>query len=333
MDWKKLVCVATVAGTSLIGCGGDDGTNNTADSGVGGDGGGGAEMTYYYVMNSIAAAPFDETANVLGGFNLNNSTMGVCASNMDQADPNGPAPDNFTGVDNVFSTTLAPTISTLIGSTDDPTLGTLLTTTINDGSALILLEVSGVNDLTNDSSITVTGYVGAVPGGGAPTLSGGTLAAGQTFDISPASYEGTTPRIRFTGKIVNGRIDVDPATFFLTIPVGGANLELAVRETRMRATISASGLSLGILGGSLRTEDILSAFNDLKAENECRRMDPQPATCPGEPIEFIDSIDESTLSILSSFADLEPDGGGVCTALSVGVAFSGVSAAVGSNGL
>lgn len=330
MDLKKLFCSAAVAGLALTGCKDDSpATNNGGnDGGVAGDMGnntageycsGGATatggMTKTYVISALASGRLSND-NKIAGFNLDNSTMGVCDT---AADPNGVAPDNFTGVDNTFGTNLVDLISLAVPDAGDD-LSNLFTTNINDGTILIILEVSGIDSFQNDNCVAIKGYLGNVPGGGAPMTTGGSLTPGQTLDIDPASIVNGQPLISFSSAgIVNGRLDVTPSDFPLTIPIGTTSLNFTVRETHLRFNITENAITQGMLGGALRITDIVQALTDLQERNEeLMAMDMATINLPVTP--------ETAQDALEMFADLEPgsSGGPPCESISVGLTLGGV---------
>lgn len=290
MDWKKLAWCAALSGASmsLIACGGDDdGPGEMMDP-----------VTRTYVVSTISIPSTSQTyGDPAPGFNLDGmDTMGdpnaeSCVDRV--ADYTSQTDPGEAGVDNA----LGGLVETLAGFVGD--LDMTIAEQITEGSILVMMEVRDINSYTNDSSVQVQLYLGSVPGGGAPMISGSTLAPGQMFDAEPI---GSVQM----GSIVNGRLRVVAPLITLGINTGDINLDLNIRQAQVRANISETGLTNGAIGGSLRVEDIVAAVAMI-----------QP-----------DLVDTARM-LLEGLADLEPAADpDTCQALSVGILFSGVRAEI-----
>ncbi|WP_236517980.1 hypothetical protein [Sandaracinus amylolyticus] len=290
MDWKKLAWCAALAGSSmsLVACGGDDGGDDTMDP-----------VTHTYVVSTISIPMTSQRHNEPApGFNLDgvdsdgSPTGATCVDRSpDYTSSNDPGES---GVDNALGG-LVDTIGSLLGDGD---LDATLAEQITEGSLLIMMQVRDVNSYTNDSSVQVQLYLGSVPGGGAPMVSGSALAPGQTF-------EGTAIGSVQTGSIVNGRLRVETDLLTLAINTGDVSLDLNIRDAQVRANITPTALANGAIGGSVRVEEIAEAAEEIMA-----------------------GLGDTVLTVLGGVADLEPtaDDPLTCESLSVGILFGGVEA-------
>jgi hypothetical protein len=290
MDWKKLACCAVISGASmgLIGCGGDDVPPvETMDP-----------VTRTYVLSTISIPEVmgSGAAATAAGFNLDGmvstGTGSTCVDlTPDYLSLNDPGE---TGVDNALAG-LVPTLEMLIGGEG---LDATLQEQITEGTLLIMMQVRDINSFTNDSSIQVQLYLGSVPGGGAPGITGSTLTPGQAFTGMPV---GTVQ----TGSIVSGRMRVSTPLLTIGINTDSLMLDLNIRSAQVRATIRTDSLSNGAIGGALRVEEIADAAE---------------AIMPG--------LRATVLSVLGGVADLEPQAADplTCDSLSTGILFTAVSA-------
>lgn len=290
MDWKKLAWCAVLSGASmgLVACGGDDDGDDIMDP-----------ETQVYVLSTVSIPEVMGTgaAATAAGFNLDNMVSTGAGSSCVELTPdyNSANDAGETGVDNALAS-LVPTLEMLLS--DGESLDETLQAQITEGSLLIMMEVRDINSYTNDSSVTVQLYLGSVPGGGAPMVSGSALAPGQTFD---AEAIGTAQ----TGSIVNGRLRVQTELLTLAINTGDISLDLNIRNAQVRANITPTNLANGAIGGALRVQEIADAAEEIM---------------PG--------LRDTVLSVLGGVADLEPQSADptVCDSLSVGILFGGVDA-------
>jgi len=214
---------------------------------------------------------------------------------------------NHVGVDNALQG-LVGTIEGLLDAEDCPgmmTAGCLdanLQDQITSGSLLLVIEVTGVNDFMYDSSITMQMHLAEVPGGGMPMAgSGGGLAGGQMFSSMMALG---TP---VDGDIFAGRLRASTSLLPLTITAGGFDLALNITQAQVRFNITENALSTGAIGGVITVDALVEAAAGIM---------------PG--------IEDTVRSVVESVADVTPTSAdpAVCEALSLGLTFTGVDAAL-----
>jgi hypothetical protein len=296
MSFSKLALCSLAAALVGVGCGGDD------------DGGGGGDMcdtgeTYLFVASVIDIGQADPTGdpNIVPGFNLD----GITSDDTDpmgcfKTDFNSGPPDNIEGVDNQ----LGPILAALEGSFD---VSGSIADAIADGSIALMMKVSNVDELANDSCVTVEILLGEVPGGGAPMLGGdGLLVPGQTFDIDSRSVGMAT----FEGAIVNGRVQGGPVAIPLAVPLDETTtLTLNIANAEVRFNIGdGTSVNTGVIGGGLDIEETLTAIT----------------------MAVMDVPEMLARTLLENQADLAPDSTGQCRSVSMGLIFDGVSAVEGN---
>lgn len=308
MSLRRMTLGLLIAGSlAAVGCGDDDGATPTDGGSTPTDGG--MAESRVYVLNTLDVGQADPAGdpNIVPGFDLDmhNTTTMSDPMGCGFVDFTSGAPDNVMGVDNQ----LGPILAGIAGSVDVPGA---IRDNINDGTVLIIVEVTGINSFMNDDSITLNLYRGLLPPGVAMPMLGADmlLSPGQTFDVDTRSFmaDGTTPLVRAGGRIVNGRLQAGPTDFMLNVDVMSMPLSLNIRNSQIRFNITASsGINTGILGGALRVSEVVSAV-----------------------AVFAPDLRMTIETILAGQADLEPDGMGVCQAVSLGLIFAGVPAVKGN---
>lgn len=259
------------------------------------------------------------------------------------------SPDGVEGVDNNLAliTPILESDLVLGGSIAD-----LFAEAIAAGDLVIMMEVDNVQDLADDETVRVDMLLGMLPEGvDAPMLvypdpgadggvdagidggpdaavadaggadagmpTGGTLASGQTFDVSCASYredecdppndpDMLTPRSQTLGTIAGGEITAGPTTVIVTLTLDdGTAVPLQLFDTTIIAQIAEDGLMDGLIAGSLSFDSIVAIATSF-------------------------GVDESTIrSALAGVPDLNPDDMDICQNISVGLVFEAVPAMKG----
>jgi len=314
-----------------------------------------AEQSYTFVVNFLSVnAPTDTPAEQNIGFNLDHRDTGadVIASPVNcedaQTDYIGVAPDSQIGVDNQLGNLLTiagaalPACAGMMAGEDK--VDCLLRSQIAQGSVLLLVSISGVNDLTYDDSVSVQLALGAATADADPGMDGnqpmvgtdGRLTAGQTFmsrmNIGPAA----------TGDIYNGRLRIQTPTFAITLPVMGMTVVLPVTNAEIRFNISATGLSSGILGGAVQLAQVAELVNSFQPGPECSASMPCTggATCRADG-HCPSSLEGTVYDVGGGMTDIDPctaaadcpwDGattdGQTCTKLSLGLRLEATTATI-----
>lgn len=185
-------------------------------------------------------------------------------------------PDNKLG-------TILKAVATFTGD-----INSLIQENIDSGSLALLLETKGVEDVTTDADFDMYGFYGADADADLENNAAGTSA----FTVNPSSFlEGTsTPLIGFEGaSIAAGVLSAGPSLFQLSVPIVGAQLDIAVSNTQLEGVVAvgpngkgltmdgdvaihgdASGDTYGAkLGGVIKKSDLIAALNHYMDTCDC----------------------------------------------------------------
>lgn len=198
------------------------------------------------------------------------------------------------GIDNQLSTLIPLFELAGIGAAEG-----LIQGAIKDGGLIIMFQVDGVDDVTNDPEVTLMLRSGT----GVPLLgTDGLLLSGQTFGLHPDSPDSVAP----VARIVDGWLEAGPFTARLPVQVFGVSYILTMHEARIRGRWTEDGgLVDGVLGGAVPFEDLL----------EVGRL---AAMDDGSVLPAIELVFGGAL-------DMNPDADGVCTRISGAFRFTAVS--------
>ncbi len=205
--------------------------------------------------------------------------------------PDGVTPEGTEGVDSAL-TALVPALE----ATEGAAVEGLIADSIVNGELLLLLELSGVDDLENDSCVDGTLY----RGDGTPLIgTDGNILDGQTFAVSDVSEPASA-----RGAIVDGTIELHGLSFELPLQILDATLKLTMHDASIRADLFEDGTAWGYLGGAVPTYQI----TDIAYEED------------------VDSLAEVIEGIVELSADLDPDNLGICQSLSVTLMYEAIPA-------
>ncbi len=149
------------------------------------------------------------------------------------------------GVDNQLAK-IWETVYPVIG----PAVEALMQGSINEGRFLMMIELSGVDDLYNDDDITLKIYTGL----GDPTL--GTfdlIAPDQTFYVDDTRAVSVVENV----AIVDGKVTAGPVDFEVPVNVLELNFSLPVRSGMIEFEIDDYGTFSGVLGGAVSVSGFL----------------------------------------------------------------------------
>lgn len=271
----------------------------------------------FQVMAKINIAEANDDGSV-PGFDLDCRSDASCKCKTEDGPDGGTvstcedytSPTGAAGIDNQFSR-LAPDLDTIFN------IGDKIQENIEEGDLIILLEMQNldaatIDSTTNDECVTLEVYLGFIPNGGEPLLANGGLAPEQTFDLDNRSFDGNTAKIRFGGKITNGKLEAGPATIPLSLPVGSSEIELNIQDGRLTATFDGDRLKDGLIGGVLDIEELVASV---------------------EAIEDYATLGTTLRPILKKFADMNAAGDdNLCSAVSLGIEYETVVALRGEKG-
>ncbi len=237
-------------------------------------------VTRAYVVDQIT---LPEAASVSGrlraaGFNLDG--MDVREASPDIADCTrrdedflSSSEEGVVGIDNALQRFI-PTIEGLLtGCPGGATRGCLdatLRDQITQGNLILIVEVAGLDDFTNDDSVTVQILLGQAAAAGAPMLGAdGRLASGGAYTVA-VGPDGSPLLLgpAYTGDVFQGRLRIRTDLLALSINTGARQLDLTLANAEIRFNISETDLTSGMIGGALRNEDIITAAAMVSAGSE-----------------------------------------------------------------
>lgn len=291
---------------AVAGCGGGGGsdgggTDNPSQPPPSGGGSCSGGDTLLYVVSSLGAGVPTGDGRV-PGFDVDQRVSAASdTQTCNQPDFVSPPPESRAGVDNQ----LGPLVASFNFQDE---VETLFDAAIEDGSLLLLVEVSHVQSVGDDDCVTVSFLNGFFPPGiGDPIIGAdGQLAPGQLIDIDESFLDASgTPLYRVTNaRITAGVLDTGHTSITPTYTVGGTAAPITFNQLAVR--LDGDHARDGVIGGSFEVETVAAIIG------------PE-----------LGSLEPFVLQALRSKGDLERDAGGTCHSLSAGLMFSAVSAVAG----
>ncbi len=230
---------------------------------------------------------------------------------------------------------------------------------IEGGDISILFEQIGLDDATNDASLSIAGFAGYDE----DEDYSDNLAGTGSFLVQPLSFDPVSgqPLIHFAeAAIAGGVLEAGPGDFAIATELQGQPINVVVKNTMMEADssegTSGSGLDLddGIMGGVIPMAQIVDLGNDflgnctcfgtggadvfqLAGEDSLKCTSSFQTSSPS----CIDGVDESACVTLAEYKgllcsigvglikpDIDTDLSGKPDAFSIGLTFAAVSAEV-----
>ena len=199
-------------------------------------------------------------------------------------------PEGRVGIDNQLAI-IWPLVEPVIGEA----VHALLQGAINEGRVLIIMELTGVDDLRNDDDVTLNLYrVSAVPEVG----TFGFISPDQTYYYD---YEGPLSTVEHAA-IVDGEVLAGPVELQVPLRILDLDYVATVYQGRVRLQIREDGSFDGILGGGFDVAEWLETLYATNAAAEAMLVAP----------------------VFEGNADMEKIDG-VCTKLSVAFKFEGTT--------
>ncbi len=205
--------------------------------------------------------------------------------------PDQVSPEGVEGIDSAFTLLVSP-----LEATEGAAVEGLIADSIVNGELILLIELSGVDDLYNDDCVDATLYRGS----GTPLVgTDGVILDGQTFSIN----DQIDPLVA-RGSIVDGAMVVSGLQVLLPLQILDAELELSLNNASLRANLAEDGHATGFFGGGVPTHQI----TDIAYEED------------------VDSLAELIEGLVDLSADLEPDDLGVCQEISLTLEYEAIPA-------
>jgi hypothetical protein len=134
-------------------------------------------------------------------------------------------------------------------------------TQVSSGALSLIVRVSGVSSLMNDSSVRVQIFQGRPMFPACTSI--GMVNQPYALDSSSSTYNGGQGT-SFMGSIVNGRLRVTPGgggTFNLPLPpIMGRSISVPLSNAQIRVSLTENNGTNGNLGGAVNRTDILNAL-------------------------------------------------------------------------
>lgn len=191
-----------------------------------------------------------------------------CCFDFNDGDPKKPSGTYDDAVDNKLGEILA-----LVAGTLSLDLNATIQEQIDTGSLVLLLETTGVDDVANDTDLTINGFIGDDADNDLTNNASGSAS----FYVQNTSFIAGTknPLISFAGaKIASGTLTAGPSLFTLSLPIlEGAILNVAISSTQVESVVglgpNGQGLTMGgaaggygaKLGGVVTLADLYGAIN------------------------------------------------------------------------
>lgn len=277
-----LLLVAVTGCTALVGEGAytyDVDPCEPVDPALCGEGG----QAIYLLVSDLDV--FRGRGRMLDGFDLDGTDATVCSN------PDTVGADGRRGVDNAVS----PLVATLEVVAGEP-FGESMRTSILAGETLSVIELGGIDDLTDDPCLVMRSRTARLPAG--VTAAAAHLDADADGAVDPGVVlDFGSPHLQDSGAciidgVLHARVD---GVVIGPIGVG----EGPSRRFRIRGEISEAGLSRAAWGGSFEVDGLVDGVRDAGLD------------------------DVTASSVLQAAADLDFDGER-CRSLSYGFSFSAV---------
>lgn len=189
------------------------------------------------------------------------------------------------GIDNQFQS-IIPLLNPILGQTLDESL----TRTIQEKAFIILIEILGLDDMTNDECVQVNLFRATTQ---ALVGTDGLLLEGQSFDIDLDLPWAHAPH----AYIDNARLYTGPFELALPIKFSEISLRLFLSTAFLELDIlnePSTQEKLGILGGILPVSSLVESVANIE-----------------------ESLAPLAQQLIAGKADLEPDDSGTCQSISI----------------
>lgn len=278
--------VSAVAALALS-CAPNSNGGLSADSGAAAPSCDSATHSEVYVVRQLGFARTSDSG-VAWGFDLDGHVSAAgdpdgCGK-ADRTDPLGNP-----GIDNAFSG-LVPVLE----QTEAAAAEGLLQDSINAGELLLLLEVTGIDDATNDDCVTVR----LGQGEGVPLIgTDGTLLDGQTFAPTP----GIEPTVATAAWIEDGVLHARGLGLVLELQILDAELAVPITDAGFRLELDPGAPVLtGQFGGGLPVDEFLEVAANNGIAQSLRDL-----LNTALPVAADLKMDDGTCGLLSAGFELE----------------------------
>ena len=205
--------------------------------------------------------------------------------------PDQASPEGEPGIDSAF-TALVPALE----ATEGAAVEGLIQDSIVNGELILVIALTGVDDIVNDDCVDATIY----RGDGTPLVgTDGLILDGQTFGVS----DQVAPVVG-RGRIDDGVVVIRDISLELPLQILDAELLLTMHDGALRANLADDGTATGYFAGAVPTQLVTEIAYE----------------------EDVDSLAEIIESLVNLSADLDPDDLGVCQSLSITMEYEAIPA-------
>ena len=203
----------------------------------------------------------NKNSGIAEGFDLD----GKVSDNRDEAtcySQDYTSPQGETGVDNQLAKVWAD-IEPLVGEA----VRGLIQGSINEGRFLMMVELTGVDDLVNDDNVTLHLFRGQLN----PLIGTlGLISPNQTFDFDSEFSSSVVENV----KIVDGFVEAGPVEFQVPIDILEVQFPLHVSQGKIRFEIKEDGTFEGMIGGFVDVDYVMDILVNSDARQEAELVRP-----------------------------------------------------------
>lgn len=172
------------------------------------------------------------------------------------------SPMGETGIDNQLAKVWAD-IEPLVGEA----VRGLIQGSINEGRFLMMVELTGVDDLVNDSDVTLHLFRGTLN----PLIGTlGLISPNQTYAFDNSFASSVVKNV----EIVDGVVEAGPVEFQVPIDILEVQFPLHVSNGRIRFEIKEDGTFEGMIGGFVDVDYVLGILLNSDASQEAELVRP-----------------------------------------------------------
>lgn len=203
----------------------------------------------------------EEEFGIAEGFDLD----GAVSTNRDQStcySRDYTSPDGETGIDNQLAKVWGD-IEPLVGEA----VRGLIQGSINEGRFLMMVELTGVDDLVNDDDVELHLFRGQLK----PLIGTlGVISPNQTYDFDHEFASSIVKNV----KIVDGYVEAGPVEFQVPVDILEVQFPVQVSEGRIRFKINEDGTFEGMVGGYIDVDYVLQYLLASDASQEAELVRP-----------------------------------------------------------
>ena len=171
-------------------------------------------------------------------------------------------PEGQTGVDNQLAKIWAD-IEPIVGEA----VRGLIQGSINEGRFLMMVELTGVDDLVNDDDVTLHLFRGQLN----PLIGTlGLISPNQTYDFDSNFASSVVENV----QIIDGVVEAGPVEFQVPVDILEVQFPLHVSQGKIRFEIKEDGTFEGMIGGFMDVDYVMDILVNSDARQEAELVRP-----------------------------------------------------------